>query len=99
MTVVFTSLAFMQLARALASLLFSEPIWRTGLRGNPALIGMLAAALTASSTCPSPRDPRHDRTHRRSPAVGVGLALAILALMETDKALRGQSTPGPPGLA
>lgn len=32
-------------------------------------------------------------THRRSPAVGAGLALAILALMETDQALRGRSTP------
>jgi len=59
---VFTSLVFAQLARALALRL-------------------------ASATCPSPK---------RSSGT---TALAILALMETDKPLRARSTPGVPGLA
>lgn len=44
-TMVFTTLAFVQLLRALSARSFREPVWRTGVRGNPVLMGMLVAAL------------------------------------------------------
>lgn len=99
-TVVFTSLAFGQFARALASRSFHEPIWRTGLRGDPVLIGMLAAALAlqlAVVYLPFAQDISGTRTLAAAQlAVGAGLALAILVRMEVEKALRGRSTPSAP---
>lgn len=44
-TMVFTTLAFVQLLRALSARSFRKPVWRTGFRGNPILMGMLVAAL------------------------------------------------------
>jgi magnesium-transporting ATPase (P-type) len=96
-TMVFTWLAFVQLARALASRSFHEPVWRTGLRGNPVLIGMLAAALAlqlAVVYLPFAQEIFGTTALTLGQlAVGFGLALAILVLMEIEKALRGRSTP------
>jgi Ca2+-transporting ATPase len=99
-TMVFTSLAFVQLARALASRSFSEPIWRTGLRGNPVLVGMLAAALVlqlAAVYLPFAQDIFGTTALTLGQlAVGAGLALGMLVLMEMDKALRRRSRRGAP---
>jgi P-type Ca2+ transporter type 2C len=99
-TMVVTTLAFVQLARALASRSFSEPIWRTGLRGNPVLVGMLAAALALQlAVVGLPLAQEIFGTTALTAAqlaVGAGLALAILVLMEIDKAPRGRSTPRAP---
>ena len=91
-TVVFTSLAFIQLARALASRSFVEPVWRTGLRGNRVLVSMLLAALVLQlGVVYLPFAQDIFGTVPLSPAelaVGVLLALGLLAIMEVDKAFR-----------
>jgi len=88
-----------QLARA-RQLLVHEPVWRTGLRGNPVLIGMLAAALAlqlAVVYLPFAQEIFGTTALTLGQlAVGFGLALAILVLMEIEKALRGRSTPSAP---
>jgi hypothetical protein len=85
-----------QLARALARRSLTEPIWRAGLRGNPVLVGMLAATLAPARRRPPALRRRDLRDHRHSRpaqlAAGACLALAILVLMEIDEALRGRST-------
>jgi P-type Ca2+ transporter type 2C len=91
-TVVFTSLAFVQLARALAGRSFVEPVWRTGLRGNKVLVSMVLVALVLQLGVvylPFAQDV-FGTTPLSGPelSVGVVLALALLGLMETDKALR-----------
>ncbi|MEC5181009.1 cation-translocating P-type ATPase [Arthrobacter sp. CG_A4] len=103
-TIVFTSLAFIQLARALASRSFVEPVWRTGLRGNRVLVGMILVALVLQlGVVYLPFAQDIFGTVPLSPAelaAGVLLALGLLGLMEADKALRrraarmSQRTPG-----
>lgn len=91
-TVVFTSLAFVQLARALASRSFVEPVWRTGLRGNRVLVSMILVALVLQlGVVYLPFAQDIFGTVPLSPAelaVGVLLALGLLAIMEVDKAFR-----------
>lgn len=84
----------------LASRSFHAPIWRTGLRGNPVPIGTLAAALALQLGVvylPFAQDIFGTTTLTAAQlAVGAGLALAVLVLMEVEKALRGRSTPSAP---
>lgn len=73
-----------------------EPIWRTRLRGNPVLVGMLAAALAlqlAVSTRPSRKSRRHHQLTDAQLAVGAGFSLAIHLLMEINEALSRQPKP------
>jgi len=91
-TLVFTTLAFVQLTRALAARSFREPIWRTGLRGNRVLVGMIVAALAlqlAAVYVPFAQDV-FGTTALSAVQLGIGatIAVAILCLMELDKALR-----------
>jgi hypothetical protein len=108
-TMVFTSLAFVQLARALATRSFREPIWRTGLRGNRVLVGMVGAALILQLGVvylPFAQDIFGTTALTVSElGVGAGIALAVLAALEVDKALRRRTQPptvppigGPPSV-
>ena len=94
-TIVFTSLAFIQLARALASRSFVEPIWRMGLRGNRVLVSMIFVALVLQlGVVYLPFAQDIFGTVPLSLAelgIGVVLALGLLVLMEIDKAFRRRS--------
>jgi len=101
MTTVFTALAFSQLARALATRSFTEPIWRTGLRGNRVLLAMVAGALVlqlGAVYLPFAQDFFGTAPLDTAElAVCAALAVAVLALMELDKALRRRRpAPGAP---
>jgi magnesium-transporting ATPase (P-type) len=92
MTTVFTALAFAQLARAMATRSFREPVWRTGVRGNAVLLGMAAAALVlqlAAVYLPFAQE-FFGTAALDAAALGgcAALAVAVLAVMELDKALR-----------
>jgi Ca2+-transporting ATPase len=91
-TMVFTSLAFVQLARALSTRSFRDPVWRTGIHGNRVLLGMVAAALVlqlAVVYLPFAQDVFGTTALTAGQlALGAAIALAVLGLMELDKALR-----------
>jgi Ca2+-transporting ATPase len=89
-TLMFTSLAFMQLGRALSSRSFREPLWAIPALGNPVLLGMIALVLALQFVvvfAPGVRDFMAtlplDQNHL---SVAVGLAVIVLAIMEIEKA-------------
>ena len=94
-TTVFTALALTQLLRALSARSFEEPVWRTGVRGNRVLVTMLGLALVLQlavvylpglgsvfGTVPLPA---------ATLLAALAVAVAMLAVMEGEKALRRRS--------
>ena len=96
-TTVFTTLAFVQLLRALSARSFREPVWRTGLGGNRVLIGMVAAAFVLQlAVVYVPFLQGVFQTEPLGPTTllaGAGVALVMLAVMEAEKALRRKTHP------
>jgi Ca2+-transporting ATPase len=98
-TTVFTTLAFVQLGRALSARSFLRPVWETGLRGNPVLLAMLGAVLALQLLVVFAA-PLQDVLSTVALGAGElllasGLALVLLAAMELEKAHRRRAARAP----
>ena len=89
-TLMFTALAFIQLARAFSARSFTLPVFRTGLRGNSLLLSMvcLALVLQLASVYVAPFQPFFNTTVLRSweLMVCIATALGVLVILEVIKA-------------
>jgi Ca2+-transporting ATPase len=93
-TVVFTTLALLQLGRVMSTRSFTDPLFRLSLFANPLLLAMILLALGLQMIAvylPSAQPffltvglPASDL------AIGVAIAAAVLAIMEMEKAWRAQ---------
>jgi P-type Ca2+ transporter type 2C len=96
-TTVFTTLAFVQLLRALSARSFRDPVWRTGLGGNRVLLGMIAAAFVLQlAVVYVPFLQNVFQTQPLGPTtllVAGGFAFIMLVVMEVEKALRRRAYP------
>lgn len=90
-TLMFTSLAFMQLGRAMSARSFREPIWSAPLFGNPVLLAMVAVVLVLQLVVvflPGLQDFMATMPLGANQlSVAIGLAAAVLAIMEIEKAV------------
>jgi len=95
-TVVFTTLALIQVARALSARSFTESIWATGLRGNRVLAWMLVAVLVLQLTVvflpPAQEVFSTVGLAAWELAAGTAVALLVLSVMELEK--RGRRRAG-----
>jgi Ca2+-transporting ATPase len=90
-TMVFTTLAFLQVGQALATRSASEPIWRLGLRSNPAMAIVVPAvvALTLAALY-TPLSNVLDLAALDVAGLGICVlaSLVLVAVIEADKAHR-----------
>lgn len=89
-TLMFTALAFMQIARVFCSRSFTEPVWKSPVLANPTLLGMVALAVSLQLLAVL-APPVHSFFHTVAlPLHLFGLAVAVAAvvfvLMEILKA-------------
>jgi Ca2+-transporting ATPase len=89
-TLMFTAMAFMQIARVFCSRSFTLPAWRSALRDNPVLLGMVAVTLTlqlAAVFTPGVRAFFHATPLAAGQiALALGVAASVFVLMEIVKA-------------
>jgi Ca2+-transporting ATPase len=89
-TLMFTAMAFMQIARVFCSRSFTLPAWRSALRDNPVLIGMVAVTLTlqvAAVFTPGVRAFFHATPLAAGQiTLALGVAASVFVLMELVKA-------------
>ena len=95
-TLMFTTMAFMQIGRALASRSFREPFWTLPLAGNQVLLAMIVAVVALQLAAVF--TPVLNTFFGAVPMTGaqmlhaIGFALAVLVLMEAEKMVRRRLT-------
>jgi Ca2+-transporting ATPase len=95
-TLMFTTMAFMQIGRALASRSFREPFWTLPLAGNQVLLAMIVAVVALQLAAVF--TPVLNTFFGAVPMTGaqmlhaIGFALAVLVLMEAEKKVRRRLT-------
>jgi Ca2+-transporting ATPase len=98
-TMVFTTLAFLQIGQALATRSSTEPIWRLGLRSNPTMAGVVATVIGLTfAALYTPLNELLDVTALgvADLAVCVLGSLVLVAVIEADKACRRPPIPPTP---
>jgi magnesium-transporting ATPase (P-type) len=91
----FTAMAFMQIARVFSSRSFTLPAWRSALRDNPVLLGMVAVTLTLQLLAVF--NPAVSRFLQATPLdagqvlPALGVAAVVFVLMELVKAVLRRS--------
>jgi len=99
-TIIFTSLAFMQMGQALASRSSQESLFSMGLRSNPVLLGLVL--LTIASQLTAVYLPALDRFFQVTPLrwdemlLCAGLGLVTLILLEAEKMWKRRVRPSGP---
>ena len=94
-TLMFTAMAFMQIARVFSSRSFTLPAWRSALRDNPVLLGMVAVTLTLQLLAVF--NPAVSRFLQATPLdagqvlPALGVAAVVFVLMELVKAVLRRS--------
>jgi Ca2+-transporting ATPase len=94
-TLMFTAMAFMQIARVFSSRSFTLPAWRSALRDNPVLLGMVAVILTLQLLAVF--NPAVSRFLQATPLdaaqvlPALGVAAVVFVLMELVKAVLRRS--------
>jgi Ca2+-transporting ATPase len=97
-TLMFTTMAAMQLSRALESRSFRDPFWRSPLGRNPVLVAMMAAVIVLQSA--AVYLPALGDFFATVPlgamdlGLGLGVAALVLGLMETEKWWMGRVRGG-----
>lgn len=98
-TLMFTTMALMQLSRALASRSFRDPFWRSPLRNNPVLVAMMLAviALQAAAVYMPAFGTFFATLPLTAPDLALGLVVAafVLVLMEVEKRLQTRGSERP----
>ena len=90
-TMVFTTLAFLQIGQALATRSSTEPIWRLGLRSNPTMAAVVATVIGLTFVALyTPLNELLDVTALGIADLGVCVlgSLVLVAVIEADKARR-----------
>lgn len=88
-TLMFTTMALMQLSRAFASRSFRDPFWRSSLAKNPVLVTMMASVIVLQLL--AVYVPALHEFFATVPlsgadlALGLGVAVAVLVVMEAEK--------------
>ncbi len=88
-TLMFTTMALMQLSRAFSSRSFAEPFWRSPLGNNPVLLAMMLAVLVLQAL--AVYVPALGGFFATVPLgsgellLGLGVAVVVLVLMEVEK--------------
>jgi Ca2+-transporting ATPase len=98
-TMLFTTLAFLQVGQALASRSSTEPIWRLGLGSNPTMAGVVATVIGLTFVALyTPLNELLDVTALglTDLAVCVLASLVLVAVIEADKARRRRPIPPTP---
>jgi len=97
-TIVFTTLALIQLGRALSARSFLEPVWRTGVHGNRVLLGLLPVVLLLqlAAVYLPPLQEVFSTVGIAAWELALGAAVAVIMLvaMEAEKALRRRAETG-----
>ncbi len=97
-TLMFTSMAMMQLSRALASRSFHDPFWRSPLTQNPVLLAMMGVVVVLQlAAVYVPSLGAFFATIPLTAAelgLGLGVAVLILVLMEAEKRWQSRRPKG-----